>query len=72
MLMIAGASLGHDEARFSPYAVGANAAAYRSAADRSFFVVEDARKVRIEIDGRTYEALLVSEIPQNEKIRFGN
>ena len=63
MLMIAGASLGHDETPFSPYSVGANASAYRTAADRSYFVVEDARKVRIEIDGKTYEALLVSEIP---------
>lgn len=68
MLMIAGAALGHGEAPISQGGLQANALAFR---DSAYAEPIQSRHVRIEIDGKAYDAVLLeSHDAVSDKIRL--
>ncbi|MDQ1343686.1 MAG: hypothetical protein QG650_406 [Patescibacteria group bacterium] len=69
MLMIAGAALGHGEPSFSSSALQTNAIAFRDT-DPSYFLPQESRRVRISIEGKTYDAFLLDEDVVSDKIRM--
>lgn len=66
MLMIAGAALGHGETPISSNGLQANVLAFR---DSTYAEPLQSRHVRIEIDGKSYEAVLLDEAV-SDKIRL--
>ncbi len=71
MLMIAGAALGHGEAPLSAYGLQTNAIAYHeTASSPSFLVPRDSRLVKIEIEGKSYDAFIIASDVETDKLKL--
>ncbi len=70
LLMIAGASLGHGESPVSAYGLQTNALAFRESPSPAFLIPRESRMVRIEIDGKVYDAFLLEKEVETDKLRL--
>lgn len=69
MLMIAGASLGHGGTGYGNSDFQTNALAFRNSGEIRREIPEG-RRFRVQIDGRTYDAVIVGEADQEIRLSF--
>lgn len=70
LLMIAGASIGHGGTPVSAYDLQTNALAFRETPSPSFLIPRDSRLVRIEMNGKTYDAFIIEPEIETDKLRL--
>ncbi len=68
--MIAGASLGHGGAPVSAYGLQTNAVAFRESPSPAFLIPRESRRVKIELDGKTYDAFIIEPEVETDKLRL--